>query len=35
MGTIVSTIIYTVGQGLAFNLILPIWYLILKLMGTA
>lgn len=31
MEVIIGTIIYTLGQGIAFNVVLPIWYLILQL----
>lgn len=30
---ILQTIIYTIGQGLAFNVVLPVWYLIMVLFG--
>lgn len=28
---ILSTLIYTIGQGFAFNIVLPIWYVIIKI----
>lgn len=31
MEMILNAIIYTLGQGLAFNVVLPIWYLLIKL----
>lgn len=34
MGMILNAIIYTLGQGLAFNVILPIWYLLIQLTGN-
>lgn len=33
MSEITKTIIYTVGQGFAFNVVLPIWYLVIQFMG--
>lgn len=33
METIINTIIYTLGQGIVFNIILPLWYIIIKLTG--
>ncbi len=30
---ITSTIIYTIGQGLAFNVVLPLWYLVMQIQG--
>lgn len=33
METIINTIIYTLEQGIAFNIILPLWYIIIKLTG--
>lgn len=33
METIINTIIYTLGQGIAFNIILPLWYIIIKFTG--
>lgn len=30
---IINAIIYTIGQGFAFNIILPIWYLLIKFAG--
>ena len=33
METIINTIIYTLGQGIALNIILPLWYIIIKLTG--
>lgn len=34
MEMILNAIIYTLGQGLAFNVILPIWYLLIQLTGN-
>lgn len=31
MEMILNAIIYTLGQGLAFNVILPIWYLLIQI----
>lgn len=28
-----DVIIYTIGEGIAFNIVLPIWALVLKLLG--
>lgn len=33
MGIIASTAIYTILQGIAFNVVLPIWYVVLTLCG--
>ena len=33
MGIITSTAIYTLLQGIAFNVVLPIWYVMLTLCG--
>ncbi len=33
MSEIAQTIIYTVGQGFAYNVVLPIWYLVIQFMG--
>lgn len=30
---IASTIIYTIGRGLAFNLVLPLWYVFNQIIG--
>ena len=30
-----GTIIYTFAQGFAFNVVLPIWYLLIRLSGIA
>lgn len=30
-----KALIYTIGQGFAFNVVLPLWYLILKIQGIA
>lgn len=29
--SIISTIIYTLGNGIAFNLVLPLWAVVIKL----
>lgn len=34
MEMILNAIIYTLGRGFAFNVVLPIWYLIIKLTGN-
>lgn len=34
MEMILNAIIYTLGQGLAFNVILPIWHLLIQLIGN-
>ncbi len=34
MEMILNAIIYTLGQGLAFNVVLPIWYLLIQLIGN-
>jgi hypothetical protein len=30
-----NAIIYTIGQGIAFNVVLPIWYLLIRLTSKA
>ena len=30
---ILKALVYTIGQGIAFNVVLPLWYLILKIQG--
>ena len=34
MSEIFSTVIFTAGQALAFNVVLPIWYFLMKIFGT-
>lgn len=34
MEMILSAIVYTLGQGLAFNVVLPIWYLFIQIFGA-
>ena len=34
MSTIISTVVFTTGQALAFNVVLPIWYLLMQVLGT-
>ena len=31
---IINTVIYTLGQGFCFNVLLPVWYLVMKIIGT-
>lgn len=33
METVFNAVIFTVGQGFAFNVVLPIFYIIIKMMG--
>lgn len=33
METVLNAVIFTVGQGFAFNVVLPIFYIIIKMMG--
>ena len=32
---ILNALNYIIGQGIAFNVVLPLWYLILKIQGIA
>lgn len=34
MGTILNAVIFTLGQGFAFNIVLPIWYVIMQVFGV-
>ena len=33
MNTLINTIVFTLGQGFAFNVVLPVFYIIIKFLG--
>ncbi len=33
MEILINTAIYTIGRGIAFNVVLPVWYILIQILG--